>query len=69
MKKIIAIALITMAALTGCGTDKKKVQEDDHFKEINVVPVDVKEIQYCTETILTERILTENIITENTLGE
>lgn len=69
MKKMIAIAVISIVALTSCGTDKKKVQEDDHFKEINVVPVEVKEIQYSNETILTERIITENIITEKTLGE
>lgn len=69
MKKIVIMAIMAMVALTSCGTDKKKVQEDDHFKEINVVPVEVKEIQYSNETILTERIITENIITEKTLGE
>lgn len=54
---LVLAAIFTLISLCSCGTEQRKVTEDDHFNEIQVNTIHVEEIQY--ETILTENIITE----------
>ena len=55
---LVLAAIFALISLCGCGTEQRKVtEENDGFNEIQVNTIHVEEIQY--ETILTENIITE----------
>ena len=74
---LILVVVFMIAALFSCNTAEEGRNTKNNgtgFNEINVVPADVKEIEYNdgwghteTENIITETVETENIITETTL--
>jgi hypothetical protein len=59
---LILVVIFALVSCASCGTETRRTEDNDNFKEIQVNEIQVNTIQY-------ENVMTENIITENTITE